>query len=122
MSPDLAFGATALLDSPAVARPASTVVGSGEFAARAAGLRKSPVAEVLTPPLAQLARAVVSERFPTRSIEVAAIPDGATGRVVYRVSDRLSGEVLMQEPAENLLRFYANARAASDRPLLTIDA
>ncbi|MFO1069667.1 MAG: hypothetical protein U1E14_14200 [Geminicoccaceae bacterium] len=60
--------------------------------------------------------------YPDRSVQVSSFVDGASGRSVYRVADRVTGEVLMQSPAEELLRFYASSRAALERPLLAIDA
>jgi hypothetical protein len=123
MAPDLAIGPAALFESPASARPTSWSAG-GDTLGRPTGPQPSslPASGESEAPLAQLALAAASERFPTRTVEIATVPDSATGRIVYRISDRLSGEVLMQEPAESLLRFYATARAATDGPLVTIDA
>jgi uncharacterized FlaG/YvyC family protein len=53
---------------------------------------------------------------------VTSFVDTESGRSVYRVADRTTGEVLMQSPAEELLRFYASSRVALERPLLAIDA
>ena len=60
--------------------------------------------------------------FPDRSVQVTSFVDTDSGRSVYRVADRTTGEVLMQSPAEELLRFYASSRAVLERPLLAIDA
>lgn len=48
--------------------------------------------------------------FPDRAVDVSTFFDEASGRHVYRVADRLNGEVLVQQPAEELLRFYREAR------------
>ncbi len=51
--------------------------------------------------------------FPGRDVDVSTFFDEASGRYVHRVADRLSGEVLTQQPTEDLLRFYQETRPAS---------
>ena len=55
-------------------------------------------------------------------MEVTSFQDEGTGRVVYRVADRKSGEVLHQSPPDALLRFYASSREGRDRPLVAVEA
>jgi hypothetical protein len=124
MSPDLKITSAAALEAPAATRLSLSMAPSGsgispprDTRAGSTGLKADPGAQML-----ELARRVAADRFPARSLATETYCDGDTGRVIYRVSDRLTGEVLMQEPPEDLLRFYAVSRGAADRPLLSIDA
>ncbi|HMR32201.1 MAG TPA: hypothetical protein PKA13_13340 [Geminicoccaceae bacterium] len=60
--------------------------------------------------------------YSDREVEVSSFHDESTGRMVHRIADPYSGQVLMQSPSDELLRFYASSRPAADRPLLAIDA
>ena len=71
--------------------------------------------------LHRAAEAAVARMFAGRTVSIASYHDESTGRMVYRVSDAHSGEVLLQQPAEALLRLYASARAEGG-PLLAIEA
>lgn len=62
-----------------------------------------------------------SALYADRDIEVSSFHDETTGRMVHRIADQRSGQVLMQTPSEELLRFYASSRAATS-PLVAIDA
>jgi len=44
------------------------------------------------------------------NLKVSSQPDEATGRVVLRIEDRATGEMVEQYPAEALLRLYAAMR------------
>ena len=57
-----------------------------------------------------------------REVEVSSFRDERTGRMVHRIADPYSGQVLMQSPSDELLRFYASSQAAAKGPLLAIDA
>jgi len=57
----------------------------------------------------QLARAA-SALFRDRDVAVETLRDEPTGKVVVRVKDRSSGEVVAQMPPEDLLRFWAAMR------------
>ncbi len=72
--------------------------------------------------LPELAERAVNELFAGREVDVRSFRDEVTGRMVYRVTDRRSGEVLVQSPPEELLRFYAAARRPPGAPLVTFEA
>jgi hypothetical protein len=72
--------------------------------------------------LDRASRAAVRAMFPGREVEISSFHDEGAGRVVYRVADRSSGEVLLQSPPDALLRFFASARAALAEPLLSVEA
>lgn len=66
------------------------------------------------------------ELFGARAVEVESFFDEGSSRLVYRVADRFTGEVLVETPPEELLRFYASSRRASEageaaRPLLAVE-
>ncbi len=71
--------------------------------------------------LEQAVKRVAGVLFDGRLIEVRSFRDEASGRVVYRVADRASGEVLIQAPPQALLRFFASLREALG-PLVEIEA
>ncbi len=70
------------------------------------------------------ARAMLREaarlRHPDRDVRVRMVPDRVTDRVVVRVEDRRSGEVVAQYPPEELLRFYAAMRAGDRGPIVDL--
>ena len=72
--------------------------------------------------LDRVSRAAARAIFADRDIEITSYRDEGTGRTVYRVADRTSGEVLHQSPPDALLRFFASARAALDQPLMAVEA
>lgn len=73
------------------------------------------------PPVEQAVQLAASALFRGRAVEVRGFVDDGSGRFVYRIADRQSGEVLMQSPPEALLRFFASARAALG-PMVRIEA
>lgn len=90
-------------------------------------LRDGPV-ESAAPDLREPVRPVeeaihlaASALFRDRPVEVQGFRDEASGRFVYRVADRRSGEVLLQSPPDALLRFFASVREALG-PLVEIEA
>lgn len=62
------------------------------------------------------------ELFPGREIAVESFFDKDSGRYVHRIADGESGEVLVQTPPDELLRFFASGRQLLDKPLLKLDA
>jgi hypothetical protein len=72
--------------------------------------------------LDRASRAAARALFPDRDVEVTSFQHEGTGRLVYRVADRASGQVLHQSPPDALLRFYASAREGQERPLLAVEA
>lgn len=78
-------------------------------------------AAATVPPVERAIQLAASALFRDREVEVQGFRDAGSGRFVFRVADRRSGEVLMQEPPEALLRFFASARDALG-PLVRIEA
>jgi uncharacterized FlaG/YvyC family protein len=72
--------------------------------------------------LDRASRAAARAMFKDRDVEITSFQDEGTGRTVYRVADRASGEVLHQSPPDALLRFFATPRAALSRPLVAVEA
>ena len=72
--------------------------------------------------LDRASRAAARALFKDRDVEVTSFQDEGTGRIVYRVADRASGQVLHQSPPDALLRFFASARRSLERPLLAVEA
>lgn len=71
--------------------------------------------------LDRASRAAARALFWGRDVEITSFQDQGTGRVVYRVADRASGQVLHQSPPEALLRFFASARQSLERPLVAVE-
>ena len=70
----------------------------------------------------QATQMAASAMFAGREVEVTSFHDQGSGRIVCKVADRSSGEVLMQSPPDALLRFFANTRDALAEPLLAVEA
>lgn len=62
-----------------------------------------------------------SAMFKGREVEVNGFLHDDSGRFVYRISDKASGELLAQTPPDALLRFYASYQGL-DQPLVSVDA
>lgn len=111
-------------------RPAATVPaqqprplpGEGAAVAPVASERLTRQAVEPSQALDRASRAAARALFQDRDVEVTSFQDEGTGRVVYRVADRKSGEVLHQSPPDALLRFYASSREGRDRPLVAVEA
>ena len=71
--------------------------------------------------LASAAEQAARRLYADREVKVSNFYDEATGRQVYRVADKLSGEVISQTPPEELLRLYAEMREESGVPILALD-
>ena len=117
------------LHPPAPARPASPVADQppaahGEGAAVPAATAERLTARAVEPgqALDRASRAAARALFGGRDVEVTSYADEGTGRMVYRIADRASGEVLHQSPSDELLRFFASSRAALERPLVAVEA
>ena len=72
--------------------------------------------------LNRASRAAARAMFKDRDVEITSFQDEGTGRIVYRVTDRSSGELLHQSPPDALLRFFASSRAALGEPIVAIEA
>ena len=106
--------------SPPEPRPALAAGPAAAPAAAADPLTRQAVepAQVLD----RASRAAARAMFKDREVEITSFQDEGTGRIVYRVADRASGEVLHQSPPDALLRFFASTRAALNRPLVAVEA
>ena len=85
----------------------------------------APVAapnELAEAKLDRLAEAAAKELFPGHEVAVESFYDKDSGRYVHRIADRESGELLLQTPPDELLRFFASGREPYGAPLLEIDA
>lgn len=69
--------------------------------------------------LEALLRQAASARYPGRDVAVSLSRDEASDRVVVRVQDRVTGEIIHQYPPEELLRFFAAARRDGE-PLIDV--
>ena len=74
------------------------------------------------PTLEQLVVQAVLDLFPGREVAVESFYEKDSGRYVHRIADRESGELLLQTPPDELLRFFASGRDPFGAPLLEIDA
>lgn len=99
----------------AVRQPSVSASASASASARPAGEADAGST------LQAAARLAASALYADRDVEVSSFHDEATGRMVHRIADQRSGQVLMQTPSEELLRFYASSRGAAS-PLVAIDA
>lgn len=72
--------------------------------------------------LDRLAEEAAKQMFPGREVAVESFYDKSSGRYVHRIADSESGELLLQTPPDELLRFFASGREPYGEPLLEIDA
>ena len=72
--------------------------------------------------LERIVEQAARELFPGREVAVQSFYDKASGRYVHRIADGASGELLLQTPPDELLRFFASGREPFGAPLLEIDA
>mgnify|MGYP005837489963 CR=1 FL=1 len=113
---------------PARADPAAAAARLEPVPARSAARsteptpRERPNQDVTAPATLEAAVARAAEQhFPGREIEVHSSLDKDTGRIVHKVTDRATGEVIAQSPPEELLRFFASGRAGQARPWVRIE-
>lgn len=111
----------AIFSLPAVPPGLRAPVRAPEPPAQAATPRATTVAVDPAQPVERAIEAAARGVFGEREIEVEGFRDEASGRFVYRVADRRSGEVLIQSPPDALLRFFASARAALG-PFVAVEA
>lgn len=69
----------------------------------------------------QIAQRAADLMFEGREVEVRGFQDDSSGRFVYRISDKSSGQVLVQTPPDALLRFFASYEGEA-KPLVSVDA
>jgi hypothetical protein len=112
-------GQLAILAEP---KPAPGVAARAGSASASSGNTGAPRLIEPSQALDRASRAAARAMFERRDVEVTSFFDEGTGRTVYRVADRASGEVLLQSPPDALLRFFASARAAMAKPLVAIEA
>ena len=72
--------------------------------------------------LEQIVEQAARDLFPGREVAVQSFFDKDSGRYVHRIADNASGELLLQTPPDELLRFFASGREPFGAPLLEIDA
>jgi len=92
-------------------------VADGAQVAQATASRNGESERVLEKVVTRLAENV----YPDRQIEVNNFVDEGSGRIVFRVADKESGQVLHQSPPDELLRFFASGRHPASRPLVYLD-
>jgi hypothetical protein len=118
-----------LLGASVPARPASPVQAEPRPAPAAPATALAASAAPLTArsvepsqALDRASRAAARALFKDHDVEVTSFQDKESGRLVYRVADRASGQVLHQSPPDALLRFFASARESLERPLVAVEA
>ena len=82
----------------------------------------NPAGERVGGKLEQIVEQAARELFPGREVAVQSFYDKDSGRYVHRIADGASGELLLQTPPDELLRFFASGREPYGAPLLEIDA
>lgn len=103
--------AVAAMAPPAVPREQTRpAAGSPSGASAPAGLPAAGSSAGGPDAVGQAASRAAEELFHGRDVSVESFYDEGTGRAVYRVADRVTGEVLVETPPEELLRFFASAR------------
>ena len=81
-----------------------------------------PLNEAAGAQLERLAEEAAKQLFPGREVAVESFYDKNSGRYVHRIADSESGELLLQTPPDELLRFFASGREPYGAPLVEIDA
>ena len=109
---------TPALRTPRIETPAREI-GSRDATATAARRTEPRGARQID--LDAAVREAATKLFDGRAVDVRGFHDPVTDRLVYRVVDRRNGEVLFQNPPDQLLRFYAMSRGVDD-PLLRVEA
>jgi uncharacterized FlaG/YvyC family protein len=82
----------------------------------------NPASERVGGKLEQIVEQAARDLFPGREVAVQSFFDEDSGRYVHRIADNDSGELLLQTPPDELLRFFASGREPYGAPLLEIDA
>ena len=81
-----------------------------------------PAGEPSGSQLERIVEQAARDLFPGREVAVQSFYDKDSGRYVHRIADGQSGELLLQTPPDELLRFFASGREPYGAPLLDIDA
>ena len=81
-----------------------------------------PKGELAGARLERIVEQAARDLFPGREVAVQSFYDKDSGRYVHRIADSESGELLLQTPPDELLRFFASGREPFGQPLLAIDA
>ncbi len=71
-------------------------------------------------PMDTAVQRAVQQLFEGRNVDVRSFHDEKANRVVYRVVDAESGEVILQSPPDELLHLYASFRQQAEGSLLRI--
>ena len=82
----------------------------------------NPAGEPVGAKLERIVEQAARDLFPGREVAVQSFYDKDSGRYVHRIADNASGELLLQTPPDELLRFFASGREPYGAPLLEIDA
>jgi uncharacterized FlaG/YvyC family protein len=82
----------------------------------------NPAGEPVGAKLERIVEQAARDLFPGREVAVQSFYDKDSGRYVHRIADGESGELLLQTPPDELLRFFASGREPYGQPLLEIDA
>lgn len=124
---------TALRTSQAVSPPRTEPITGGEVLPQPTAASQQAVEASVEPKVAvsgsqsgeqqvdQAAQKAAELMFSNKEVEVRGFQDDGSGRFVYRISDKTSGQVLAQTPPDALLRFYASYESVS-KPLVSVDA
>ena len=116
--------------SPTIPAPLGGGIGTreaGQYGSRPAGSTAapgSPTTRAAGGPdqVRQAASRAAEALFGGRDVSVESFYDEGSGRAVYRVADRVTGEILVETPPEELLRFFASARERPGSPLVALEA
>jgi hypothetical protein len=118
-----------MVGAPVVARPTGSASAEPRVATADPAGARVPAVERLAPravepsqALDRASQAAARALFRDHDVEVTSFQDEGTGRIVYRIADKASGQVLHQSPPDALLRFFASARRSLERPLLAVEA
>jgi len=106
---------------PATSAADASVPAPKPIAAEAAPSRSERLA-ASSRDIDRVAREAAQILFGGRELDVRGFLDDGSGRFVYRISDRKSGEVLAQTPPDALLRFFASYQEQAAKPLISVDA
>jgi hypothetical protein len=118
------------------ALPVTPAASGASAGAVARGIRQAGVGSGMLTPTAvpagpgdggpdairQAASRAAEALFRGRDVSVESFYDEGSGRAVYRVADRVTGEILVETPPEEMLRFFASARERPGSPLVALEA
>lgn len=102
--------------------PAAGVGGPREVPSPSSDVAAPAALAGVPDPVRQAASRAAEALFGGREVEVDSFYDEGSGRAVFRVADRRTGEVLVETPPEELLRFFASSREPAGSPLVVLEA